>query len=81
MKKANLRLDTLKPDLADERAMATWAAVFDKLAAGEMPPKTRKRPPQKELDATTTWLRTELHTASLDRHLTLARARPSLFAG
>lgn len=65
--KANLRLDSLKPDLFDERTMATWTTVFDKLAAGEMPPKTRKRPPEKELDAAKLWLKTELHAASLVR--------------
>jgi len=65
--KANLRLDTLQPGLNDERTMATWTTVFDKLAAGEMPPKTRKRPPEKELDTAKQWLKTELHTASMDR--------------
>lgn len=67
VQKANLRLDTLKPDLNDERSMATWTTVFDKLAAGEMPPKKRERPSHKELDAAKQWLNKELHAASLDR--------------
>src|SRR5687767_3440458 len=38
VQKAKLRLDTLTPDLGDERTGATWATVHDKLMAGEMPP-------------------------------------------
>ncbi len=67
VQKANLRLDTLQPDLRDERTMAVWAAVHDKLISGEMPPKKRERPPQDELTAATIWLNKELHAASLDR--------------
>ena len=39
VQKAKLRLDNLEPDLQDERIMATWANVYDKLVTGEMPPK------------------------------------------
>ncbi len=67
LQKANLRLDTLSADLRDERTLATWAVVHDKLAAGEMPPKKCERPPQDELRAATTWLHRELHAASLER--------------
>ena len=65
VQKANLRLDNLKPDLHDERTAAAWAAVHDKLVAGEMPPKKRERPAPAELQAATTWLNKELHAASL----------------
>src|SRR4051794_18110895 len=51
--KAGLRLDTLSADLGDEKTAATWTRVFDKLVAGEMPPKKRARPPQSDIDATT----------------------------
>src|SRR5690349_15362936 len=36
--KAGLRLDTLAADLTDEKALAAWIRVHDKLVAGEMPP-------------------------------------------
>jgi hypothetical protein len=65
--KANLRLDTLPIDLHDDAAMATWIKVLDKVSAGEMPPKKRERPPQKQIDAATQWLAHELRTASLNR--------------
>ena len=64
--KAGLRLDTLPADFSDAQAAAAWARVFDKLVAGEMPPKKRERPPQPDLDATTKFLSTQLHAASLE---------------
>ena len=42
VQKANLRLDNLQPDLGDERTLATWSTVHDKLVAGEMPPRKRE---------------------------------------
>jgi len=73
VQKANLRLDNLKPELQDERTLATWAAVHDKLVSGEMPPKKRERPPQDELKAAITLLNKELHAASLHRQQTKGR--------
>lgn len=67
VQKANLRLDNLSSDLRDERAAAIWTLVHDKLVSGAMPPKKRERPEKADLEAATTWLRTELHTASLAR--------------
>ena len=66
VQKAKLRLDDLQPDLQDERIMATWANVYDKLVTGEMPPKKRERPAQDELQPATMWLKKELHAASLE---------------
>ena len=65
--KAGLRLDTLAADLGDDAAAAAWVRVFDKLAAGEMPPKKSQRPPQADLDAATRFLNGQLHAASLER--------------
>ena len=66
VQKAKLRLDDLQPDLQDERIMATWVNVYDKLVTGEMPPKKRERPAQDELQPATMWLKKELHAASLE---------------
>lgn len=65
--KAGLRLDTLAVDFHDEKAAAKWSQVFDKLVAGEMPPKKRDRPPAHDLAAVTRLLQTQLHSASLER--------------
>jgi hypothetical protein len=67
LQKAKLRLDNLQPDLRDERTAAVWTAVHDKLAAGEMPPRKRDRPPPGELQAATSWLRQQLYAASRER--------------
>jgi hypothetical protein len=67
VQKAGLRLDTLPGDLHDDAVMANWVKVLDKVAAGEMPPKKKQRPPQQEIDAATQWLMRELHGASLER--------------
>src|SRR5437762_2945837 len=64
VKKAGLRLDQLKPDFSDAKTMALWIKAHDKLVAGEMPPKKRARPPQRDLDLVTQWLHKELHAAS-----------------
>src|SRR5262249_20358402 len=67
VQKAALRLDQLKPDLGDARTMARWVRIHDRIAAGEMPPKKRPRPPRADLDAVTQTLPKELHAASLQR--------------
>src|SRR5271170_2685455 len=67
VQKAGLRLDILAADFQDEKTSGTWIAVFDKVTAGEMPPKKRPRPPQRDLDAATQFLHAQLYTASLQR--------------
>ena len=67
VQKGNLRLDNLSTDLRNERVMAKWVRVHDRLVSGEMPPKNRKRPERVELDAATSGLHRELHAASLER--------------
>ena len=65
--RAKLRLDTLQPDFRDERTLATWTLVHDKLVAGEMPPKRSDQPQPDARRALTTWLNQQLHAASLER--------------
>lgn len=67
VKKAGLRLDELKPDFADVRTAAHWIKAYDRVLAGEMPPKNRKRPTKDEINQVTQWLHKELHAASLAR--------------
>ena len=67
VQKAGLRLDDLPAKLGDERNAAVWVNVHDKLAAGEMPPKGKKRPAPDALRAATASLDRALHDTSLDR--------------
>ena len=71
--KANLRLDTLGAELADDANFAKWTKVHDKVAEGKMPPKTSAQPPKAESDDFTKTLRRKLHDASLDRQQTKGR--------
>ena len=54
--KGNLRLDNLKLDFADAAARKHWTTVVERLRAGEMPPKTKPRPPEKEVQTLIDWL-------------------------
>ncbi len=54
--KGNLRLDNLTLDLANAATRQHWSAVVERLKAGEMPPKQKPRPPEKEVVALTDWL-------------------------
>jgi Protein of unknown function (DUF1592)/Protein of unknown function (DUF1588)/Protein of unknown function (DUF1585)/Protein of unknown function (DUF1587)/Planctomycete cytochrome C/Protein of unknown function (DUF1595) len=71
--KANLRLDTLAADLADEANFATWTKVHDKVADGKMPPKKSAQPPKAETDNFTKTLHQKLRDASLERQQTKGR--------
>jgi Protein of unknown function (DUF1592)/Protein of unknown function (DUF1588)/Protein of unknown function (DUF1585)/Protein of unknown function (DUF1587)/Protein of unknown function (DUF1595)/Planctomycete cytochrome C len=67
VQKSRLRLDTLAADFADAATATIWTRVHDKLASGAMPPKSRPRPPQADLDAAIHLLHDKLHAASLDK--------------
>jgi len=61
--KGNLRLDKLTPDLADAATRKHWTAVVERLEAGEMPPKEKLRPPEKEVQALIDWMTPRLAAA------------------
>ena len=46
--KGDLALHTLNPDVVNGGDEAIWAVVLDQLNSGEMPPKKKKRPPEKQ---------------------------------
>ncbi|EDY16407.1 Protein of unknown function DUF1588 [Chthoniobacter flavus Ellin428] len=71
--KAGLRLDNLPADFRTEKSAATWTHVFDKLIAGEMPPKKEKRPPQPLLTGAEQFLYLQLRAASLDHQVKQGR--------
>jgi mono/diheme cytochrome c family protein len=61
--KGKLRLDALTMDLADAATRERWTAVIERLKAGEMPPKGKPRPPEKDVQALTDWLAPRLAAA------------------
>lgn len=61
--KGNLDLTALKPNFTDRELFARWATVYDRITAGEMPPKKKPRPPADKVTAVTTWLADALTTA------------------
>lgn len=58
---AGFDLTTLGADLADKKTEHFWVRVFDRVQAGEMPPKDAERPPaaatKKFLQTTGAWIR------------------------
>ena len=54
--KGKLALDRLSSDLADAGTRQHWADVLERLKAGEMPPKGKPRPAEKDVQAFTEWL-------------------------
>jgi len=65
VQRSKLRLDNLPLKLTDKDTAATWAKVFDRVSRGEMPPRSKDRPPEKETRATLDTLQKHLHDASL----------------
>lgn len=65
--KAGLRLDTLAVDFRDEATKTKWIHVFDKITSGEMPPKKRERPPQRDIQAVAQFLYRPLYASSLEQ--------------
>ncbi len=51
MKKGGLDLTALKLESVASKDLAKWVTVFDRVAAGEMPPKKKARPAAGELEA------------------------------
>jgi hypothetical protein len=63
---------TFSPD--DAKNFATWVKVFDRVSAGEMPPKTRPRPEAKERETFEAALSLALTTAETERYATKGRS-------
>lgn len=61
--KGDLDLATLDPDMKATTSGARWAMVVEKLANGEMPPKSKPRPSDAELVAVGQWAHAEAKRA------------------
>lgn len=49
--KGDFSLDKLAPDFTDEKARSRWQGVLSRVKSGEMPPKGRPRPAEREMRA------------------------------
>lgn len=59
-KKGNLDLAALKPDFDKPEEFSRWVKVYDRIGAGEMPPKKKARPAATDVDRMTAWLKKSL---------------------
>jgi hypothetical protein len=55
--KGDFRLDRLPPDFAEAANRERWLTVLDRIEKGEMPPKGRPRPSEKDLKVLSEWIR------------------------
>jgi hypothetical protein len=63
LKEGGLDLTALKLEPSQGANFARWVKIYDRILAGEMPPKTEPRPPAVEIAAVTTDLRQTLIAA------------------
>jgi hypothetical protein len=75
MKKGGFDLTALPFELGDPAAFHRWVHVFDRVSAGEMPPKTEERPPADELRTFLQELRGTLHETDAMRIAREGRVR------
>jgi Protein of unknown function (DUF1592)/Protein of unknown function (DUF1588)/Protein of unknown function (DUF1587)/Protein of unknown function (DUF1585)/Protein of unknown function (DUF1595)/Planctomycete cytochrome C len=73
-KKGNLDLTALSFDLSDRQAQARWVKVYDRLAAGEMPPAKKTRPDATAAKAFLAGLAQPLIAADLKREQSEGRS-------
>lgn len=73
--KGGLRLDELKAEYGTPETFEKWVKVFDRVRAGEMPPKKADRPAAKERDAYLAALKADLEKADAARTTKDGRGR------
>jgi len=54
--KGKLPLDRLTPDFSDAAGRKQWLTILKRIKAGEMPPKTKPRPPQADAEKLIDWI-------------------------
>jgi hypothetical protein len=65
--KADFHLDRLAPDFADEASRKRWLKVRGRVKAGEMPPKPKPRPAEKEIQLLADWITEQAEAAVAPR--------------
>jgi mono/diheme cytochrome c family protein len=71
--KGNFRLDRLSGDFADKAGRERWLLVLQQLQTGDMPPKGKPRPPEKEAKALTEWIAGSVAAGDAARRSTQGR--------
>jgi hypothetical protein len=65
--KGNFHLDRLAADFSDEVSRERWLAVLKRVKAGEMPPKSKPRPEEKEVQVLADWITGKAEAAGAAR--------------
>ncbi|MDB4544844.1 DUF1592 domain-containing protein [Akkermansiaceae bacterium] len=65
--KGGLNLEDLKIDPSDPREFSIWELVYDRVEAGEMPPKKKDQPNAQEKEAALKWLNGQLQESDRKR--------------
>jgi len=55
--KGDLNLEALTSDVAGAVSRKRWRAIDERVTKGEMPPKSKPRPPEKDVEALSRWIR------------------------
>src|SRR5262249_19121168 len=61
--KDKFHLDRLSADFADDAGRQRWQTVLKRVKAGEMPPKAKPRPSEKEIQALSDWISASANAA------------------
>jgi mono/diheme cytochrome c family protein len=65
--KGDFRLDILPPDFAADATRERWLTVLKRIKAGEMPPRSKPRPSEKDVKALSEWIRGRAEAAEAAR--------------
>ena len=71
--KGDFSLDKLAPDFDDAANRERWLAVLKRVRAGEMPPKAKPRPAEKDVEALAGWIDAQAGAARLAHGRTVLR--------
>ena len=63
--KGKLALDRLAPDFADPAGRKQWQTILKRVKAGEMPPKSKPRPPDEKIRGLVDWITTQEEAESM----------------
>lgn len=71
--KGDLRLDNLTDDFADASSRERWLAAIKRVKAGEMPPKGKSEPAEKDVQQVADWIDARLTAARKSQGRTVLR--------
>ncbi len=74
-KEGDFSIEVLTPKFDDHLNSLRWQRVFEKISAGEMPPKKKPRPPEADRSAVLDWIQGEIKTEAAHRYQAEGRAQ------